>query len=139
MIPCMPGQRRRQFGFSLLELVVAVAVFAIVAVVIYGRTGDVMNQEGRIETRTLATWVAENRLTVLQIQPRQPGDSQQGLPSGRSTEQHRLGGRDWRVETEFFDTSTPTFRRVQLRVYPADEKAGGAAAAVLTGFIGAER
>ena len=125
-----------QSGFSLLELVVAVAVFAIVAVVIYGRTGDVLNQEGRIETRTLATWVAENRLTALQIQPRQQGE---GLPSGSNTEQHHLGGRDWRVETVFSETSTPTFRRVQLRVYPADEKAGGSAAATLIGFIGAER
>ncbi len=128
--------RSRKSGFSLLELVVAVAVFAIVAVVIYGRTGDVMNQTGRIETRTLATWVAENRLTALQIQPRQQGE---GLPSGRSTEQHRLGDRDWRVETEFSETSTPTFQRVQLRVYQADQKAGCSAAAVLTGFVGAER
>ena len=76
----------KQSGFSLLELVVAVAVFAIVAVVIFGRTGDVMNQEGRIEARTLAIWVAENKLTALQIQPRQSG---QGLPSGRSNDRCR--------------------------------------------------
>ena len=128
--------RNRASGFSLLELVVAVAVFAIVAVVIYGRTGDVTNQQGRIEVRTLATWVAENRLTALQIQARPQGEA---LPSGRTTEQHRLGGRDWRVETEFNETSTPSFRRVQLRVYAADDKPGGSAAAILTGFIGAER
>ena len=127
---------RRAGGFTLIEILVAVAILAIVAVVILGRTGDAVSQAARIEERTLATWVAENALTAVSIVPR---DEQNGLPSGRSSEQTRLGGRDWRVELEYVDTSLPTFRRVDIRVFAADAPADASPAARLVGFVGAQR
>ena len=45
---------RRMRGFTLLEILIAVAVLAIVAVVVLGRTGDALDQAARIEERTMA-------------------------------------------------------------------------------------
>lgn len=123
-------------GFTLIEILVAVSILAIVAVVILGRTGDAVNQAARIEERTLATWVAENAFTAVNIVPR---SEQDGLPSGRSTEQTRLGGRDWRVELEYVDTSLPTFKRLDIKVFPADARPDASPAARLVGFVGAQR
>ncbi len=133
--PC-DGGRARASGFTLLEILIAVAVLAIVAVVVLGRTGDVLDQAGRIEERTLATWVAENALTALRLVP---PDENRSLPSGRATEETRLGGRDWRIELEYVDTSVTTFKRVDVRVFAADAAADAAPAARLVGFVGAER
>jgi general secretion pathway protein I len=123
-------------GFTLLEILIAVAVLAIVAVVVLGRTGDALEQAARIEERTLATWVAENALTAVRLVPVGEG---RALPSGRTTEQQRLGGRDWRIELEYVDTSLPTFKRVDVRVFAAGAPADAAPAARLVGFVGAER
>jgi general secretion pathway protein I len=127
---------RRMRGFTLLEILIAVAVLAIVAVVVLGRTGDALDQAARIEERTLATWVAENALTALRLVP---AGENRTLPSGRTTEQQRLGGRDWRIELEYVDTSLPTFKRVDVRVFAAGAPADAAPAARLVGFVGAER
>ena len=128
------GAQHTMRGFTLLEIVVAVAVFAIIAVVVYGRTGDVLNQTGKLEQRTIATWVAENALTGLTLSRREPGVLP---PAGRSNQQVRMAGRDWRVDIEVATTSQPALERVEVDVRQADGGADAPALARLTGFLGA--
>lgn len=127
-------QAANQRGFTLLEIVVAVAVFAIVAVVIYGRTGDVLNQTGRLEQRTLATWIADNALTNLSLSRRQPGTA---LPAGRTSQQLRMAGREWRVDINVVATSQPTLERVDIEVRAGEGTAQTPVIAQLVGFLGA--
>lgn len=128
------GQRlRRAGGFTLIEIIVALAVFAIVAVVIYRSTGDVLVQTQHVEERTLATWVARNALAELELaraQPRQP------LPLGRDGSDATLGGRDWSVQTEVASTTHPHLQRVDVSVWPAESGGTERPAARVTGFLG---
>ena len=120
-------------GFTLLEIVVAVAVFAIVAVVIYGRTGDVISQTGKLEQHTMAVWVADNALAGLSLSRRA---GSQPLALGRTTQSTRMANRDWQVEIKVAATGVPTFQRVDIAVRLADAGANGPALAQLIGFLG---
>ena len=57
----------RAQGFTLLELLIAVAVFAVVAVTVYTRSGDTLVQLQVLEQRTMASWIAQNELALARI------------------------------------------------------------------------
>ena len=141
-------------GFTLLELMLALAMLAIVAVAVLGRGADTVRQLHGLEQRTLAHWVAENELARLRLAQRRaarelraaaaedaaPGDEPAGgapsLAVGTRRSEQRLGNRAWRIVVETARTDHPTLRRVAARVYAADEAADPAPAAVLIGFLG---
>jgi len=49
-------------GFTLIEVLVALAVFALAMVTLQGRLGDRALTQGQSETRILATYLASNTL-----------------------------------------------------------------------------
>ena len=57
-------------GFSLLELMVALAILAIVATSVYSRGGDAAVQLHGLERRTLGHWVMLNHLTKIRLEQR---------------------------------------------------------------------
>lgn len=123
-------------GFTLIEILIALGVFAVVSISIHGRSGDVIRQLSTLESRTLATWVARNRLTELELEFR---ETDAPVPVGRDASRTRLGGRDWRIETEISATGDDALRRVEIRVRAGENAPVGAddgVAARLVGFIG---
>lgn len=60
--------KHRQLGFTLLELMIALAVLATVSIVVYGSGSDRVRQLYSMEQRTLARWTAENQLAKLRLQ-----------------------------------------------------------------------
>lgn len=126
--------RRVARGFTLLEILVAMAIFAVIAVTVYGRVGDVIMQTGSLEARTFATWIAQNSLTRMQLELA-PGE----LPAtGRTVESVSMAGRDWELVTEVSATAAAGLRRVEVRVHAVAEQGERSADAVarLTGFLG---
>ena len=119
-------------GFTLLEVVIAVTIFAIVSIAVYTRTSDIINQSDGLEKRTLATWIAQDRLTRLKVLQAR---SDAALSVGRDTELVIMAGREWRVEAEMESTTHPYLTRVELEVFlddDSDETPWGR----LVGFVG---
>ena len=120
-------------AFTLLELMIALAVLAIVSVAVFGRGGDTVRQLGGLEEKTHARWLAEDAVTELRL-ARLAG----GQPLRPGTERRRItrNDRDWRVVTKTTETSHPTLLRVEVTVYAVADGRDLGAVDTLTAFVG---
>lgn len=75
-------------GFTLVELLVALAVFSLAALALLNLAGENTRSAARVETRTLGSVVAENVAVEAMIDPR----IGEGLTDGVVP----LAGRQWR-------------------------------------------
>ena len=58
---------RRNLGFTLLEMMLAVTVIAVAGIAISRAVGGVAGQSYTLERRTMAHWVAQNQVNRLRI------------------------------------------------------------------------
>lgn len=75
-------------GLTLIELLVALAVFSLAAMALLNLSGENTRSAVRVETRTLGGVVAENLAVEAMIDPR--------LAEGRTDGVLPLAGRQWR-------------------------------------------
>ncbi len=117
-------------GFTLLEVMVALAIFALVAASALTASARSLQTAARLEDKTLALWIADNRLTELQLQPTPPA-------MGRQQGRLDYAGRRWQWQSQVEATSDPALRRVTLRVLAGDAPANFDERALvsLNGFI----
>ena len=126
---------RSAAGFTLLEVLVALAIFALVAASVLSASTRSLQTAARLEDKTLAMWVADNRLTELQLA---------GVPAadGRDEGELTFAGRRWQWQSEIQQTSEPSMRRVTLWVAARPERGARGevherALVSLSGFLGA--
>jgi general secretion pathway protein I len=67
-----PNKCHRQQGLTLLEVMVALMIFAVTGSAILKAAGDHLSGVRIIQDITFATWVANNRLTALQLEKSWP-------------------------------------------------------------------
>ncbi|WJG09300.1 type II secretion system minor pseudopilin GspI [Aliiglaciecola sp. LCG003] len=75
-------------GFTLLEVMLALLIFAITGTAIMKAATDHLAGVAQIEDITFATWVANNRLTLLNIQTTWP-------PRDNLKGSEEMAGRTW--------------------------------------------
>ena len=120
-----PNKRRGVRGFTLLEALVAVAILAIALGAIITSVARYADNANRLRDKTLALWVAHNRLTAIELLPSWPD-------IGTSSDEASMGGHRWRWHMTVRSTADPHVRRVDIRVGPAD---GDHSMEQLTDFI----
>ena len=129
-IVVLNGRKMTERGFTLLEVMVALAVFAVVAVALVGNSASTLKQAGMIQERTVATWLAEDKLTSLRVLPKTDEDFP-GVGTNRDTIE--MGDVEWDIETEVESTENDYVRRITVRVY---RESDDEPTARLTGFLG---
>lgn len=123
----------RRAGFTLVEVLVALVVFAVLGFTVTARVGDVVNQTYSLERRTVAHWVAQNHLNRLRLSRR---TTTEALATGRDRERLFMAGREWVVETAIEDTTFPLLRRVEVRVLAVSEGEETGPVDTVTAFMG---
>ena len=120
-------------GFTLLEMLIALTVIAVVGLAVSSAVGNVVNQTYTLEQRLVAHWVAENHLARVRLARTGLTDA---LPTGRESERVRMSGRTWRVERDIRETTHPWLRRVEIEVFEVAEGEDIGPLDTLVGFVG---
>ncbi|NCF45261.1 MAG: type II secretion system minor pseudopilin GspI [Proteobacteria bacterium] len=121
-------------GFTLLEMLIAVAIIGVIGASVATAIGSVANQTRSLEQRTVASWIASNHLTRMRMLQRR---NAQLVAEGRSQTRMIFADREWEVETHITATDHPWIRRVEVAVFAAnedDDRAGPFSQ--LSGFLG---
>ena len=126
MSPDVLGSRKTSAGFTLLEVMIALAVFAISAIALLSQTNQGVNQALYLEEKSYALWIAENTLTEIRLKPEWP-------PLGKDNIQLSQFNRDWQVETEVTNTDEKSLRRIEVSVSRLNEDK---VLSLLRGYIG---
>lgn len=114
--------RHRSQGFTLIEVLVAVAVLALAMGAVLVSSSRYADNAIYLRDKTFASWVGHNLLNEWQIQQEWP---KVGKKEGKT----EMAGRDWYWNAKISKTPDPQVRRVDLNI--AMEK-GDKAPSILT-------
>jgi general secretion pathway protein I len=116
----------RRSGFTLIEVLVALAIVSIALLSALRAAGQGTNNVGELRARLLAGWVAENLLAEHRAR-------RDWLPLGIQRGTEREGGLDLAWREEVIATPNAAFRRVDVRVFASAEESHSLAH--LAGFL----
>jgi general secretion pathway protein I len=123
------GSRERGRGFTLVEVLVALMIIAMALAALMIAVSGTARNSGYLRDKTLAQWIALNRLTEVRLNLTKFGQN-------TDTGELDFASRTWHYDTRYFDTSFPDMKRIVVRVWAGDAKAKGNPLAESTGFLG---
>lgn len=106
-------RRSEQAGFTLLEAMVALVIVALGMMAVTTQLNRYAMTAGYMEEKTLASWIATNRITELSVANEWP-------EVGAEEDEVDYAGRRWFLRTEVSETVVENLRRVDVEVALAD-------------------
>lgn len=101
-------------GFTLLEVLVALAILAIAMAAVSRTASSSIHHADALRTRVMADWVAQNRLANHQAISDWPAP---GIQTGSEDQ----AGQTYPWQEEVISTPNPTMRRIVVSVYAPDD------------------
>lgn len=96
-------------GFTLLEVMLAMAVFAVAGVALLGAAGNNFKNMGNLETKMFANWIASNQLVEVNLNTSWP-------PRNNKKGKVEMAGREWYWQQKVIKTTDKDMRAVVLEV-----------------------
>lgn len=124
------ARTRKLRGFTLIEVLIALAVLAVVMASIARATSQTAVATLELQQRTFASWVAANVIEQVRLRDRWPN-------VGRRQGQTIMGLSEWHWQLEISPTEEPRMRRLDVVVYQDSEREH--AVVSLSGFVGQGR
>ena len=120
----------RLSGFTLIEVMIALLIFSLGSVTLIWGMNQAVSTQSRLEQKTFASWIAENKFTELSIVSSFP-------PVGEKKEDIEYAGQTWVVQEKIIKTPNPFMRRVEITIFLLDqENNADNQVHSVTGFIG---
>lgn len=120
--------RQRLQGFTLLEVLIALAVLALAMGAVIKAASDYTSNQSYLRDRTLAMWVARNVLVEYQVKG-------EWLSVGERKGIREMGHQEWRWLARISQTEEAELRRLDVEVYPLDSDDDENPVSVLSGFL----
>lgn len=105
----MSNLRKKPFGFTLLEVMLAMAVFAIAGVALLGAAGNNFRNLSQLETKMFAQWVASNQLVTASLDETWP-------PKSNEKGKVEMAGREWFWQKKVIKTTDKDMRALVMEV-----------------------
>lgn len=121
--------RTDERGFTLVEVVVALAIVAIGMLAVFKTIGDTTHNVSDLRDRSFASWIADNRITEIRISGEMPSVEE-------TAGEVEFAGRRWHWVTKVSQTPVQGLRRIDVSVR-REEDPDGSALVNLAGFVGA--
>lgn len=102
-------RHRDSRGFTLLEVLIALAVLALSAMAVLRQTGQSLPQQQQLADKTVALVLAKNRLAMYQAADTWPA-------TGRDSQRIDYAGIRWQVDTDISATSEAWLRKIEVSV-----------------------
>jgi len=116
-------------GFTLIEVVVALAIIAVGMLAVYKTIGDTTNNVGYLRDKSLAAWIADNQITGMRLTGEYPSvDETEGDID--------YAGRRWHWVANVSQTPVNGLRRIDVRVRREGDPDASSLVS-LAGFVGA--
>ncbi len=117
---------KTQGGMTLLEVMVALLIFAMTGTAILKAAGDHLSSVGQVEAVTFANWVASNRLSQLQLDTTWP-------PKNNVKGNMEMADRTWYWRQSVTKTNDDDLRAVTI--YVGEDKEYASSVTSVTTFV----
>ncbi|MBC7983968.1 MAG: type II secretion system minor pseudopilin GspI [Candidatus Obscuribacterales bacterium] len=118
----------RSRGFTLIEVLVALMIVSLGMLGVIQAVGQAASNSSYLRDKTIAHWVAMNRLTELRLQKQPPA-------RGESSGQVEMAGQRWRWQANVEQTGVASMSRIDISV-AFQEADTDTQLASITGFFG---
>ncbi|MCW9025131.1 MAG: type II secretion system minor pseudopilin GspI [Gammaproteobacteria bacterium] len=115
-------------GFTLLEVLVAMAILAITLGTLIKTVGGYAENASYLKERTLAQWIAENKAAEYQLKKEFPAP-------GRTEGEIDMANQQWQWQVKISTTQDARLRRLDISVYTDSGDADNPISKLVT-FIG---
>jgi general secretion pathway protein I len=119
---------RRLTGFTLLEVLVALAIIAISLSAAINAVSSATNTATYLKQKTFAEWVAMNKVAEMRLRHDWPA-------IGRSNGTAQMSDITWKWTMEVKNTPDQSVRRLEVSVQPESQRED-AATAMVVAFLG---
>ena len=99
----------KQQGFTLIEVMLAMAVFSIAGIALLGAASNNARHIGHLETKMFANWVASNQLVAVNLVDKWP-------PKNNLKGDVELAGRTWFWQQKVLKTNDKDMRSIEMEV-----------------------
>jgi general secretion pathway protein I len=114
-------------GFTLMEVLVALLIVSLGMLGVIQAVSQAASSTSYLRDKTIAHWVAMNRITELRLQSQPP-------PLGESSGSVEMSGREWRWSTVVERTAIDTMSKIDVSVALKEDE--DSSLATVSGFFG---